>query len=199
MKKYFKLLLAVSLVSGLAFTSCKKDEKKDDEPKTTANSATYDGTTFTLASSWVQNYGAVGSANNIDLSLIGDGITVTSDTSVSGIGNVLYLEIFTTGSNFLTTGTYTFNENSIDAGAFNGKFSINYNGATDEAQDQFLISSGTLQVTAHSANNISVAFSGNLSNGKTLTANFTGSFRYSDYSGQMTANDAILAKEKLKM
>ncbi len=199
MKKYFKLLLAVSLVSGLAFTSCKKDEKKDDEPKTTANTANYDGSSFTLASSWVQNYGSFGAANNIDLLLLGDGITITSDSTGTGIANVLYLEIFTTGSNFLSTGTYTFNETSSDAGAFNGTFYVNLNAATDDAQDDFLISSGTLQVTAHTANNISVVFSGNLSNGKTLTANYSGSFRYSDRSDEMTSNDVILGKEKLKM
>lgn len=199
MKKYFKLLLAVSLLSGLAFTSCKKDEKKDDEPKTTANSATYDGSSFKLASSWVQNYGSVGSANNIDLFLIGDGITITSDTSATGIGNVLYLEIFTSGSDFLSTGTYTYNETSINAGAFNGEFSLNINTATDESEDEFMISSGTLEVTAHTTNNITVSFNGTLSNGKTLTATFSGSFRYTDYSDEMTSNEVIAAKEKFKM
>lgn len=109
MKKY--LLLSLGLV--LALSSCKKEED-DDTGGTTefSQELVLDGTKYTLGTGFMEFYPDYGvNSENLDLYFLSDGVTVHYDNdnypdSISGNGYMLYFEMFSSDSTFLSAGTY---------------------------------------------------------------------------------------------
>jgi hypothetical protein len=110
MKKAY-LLLGLSLM--LAVSACKKDEDDNDDTKPFPQELVVDGTRYEWGESFMEYYPDYGvNSENLDLFMFTDGITVHYDSdnlpdSISGNGYVLYFELFSADSTYLSAGTYT--------------------------------------------------------------------------------------------
>lgn len=182
--KKITLNLAVLLIITIAFSGCKKD-KKDDE--TTKNFLKVDGTDYDLSKGFLINYGIYGSSNNIDLVLISSGITVHEvmglPDSVSGTGNAIYFELYSTSGDKLQLGDYIYND-SGDAGTFDwADYLLNWNATQLPDADFTNITSGTVKVI-NNGTEYELSFSGKDSNNKTISGYYKGSLKWYDDSGK---------------
>jgi len=182
MKKNVK---AVSLL--LAFTimliSCKKDSN-DAIPE---NSVKYEGVEYPLTTGYLEYYGKVSGKQsyNMDLTLVSSGLTIYEVEgeidSVSGTGNILYFEIFTSDSNALDSRTYIFDpEETHEAGTFDYAIvGLNLNVLTFEG-DYFAIVSGSIKISKK-GEEYEVSVNCRNGTGKDITGFFKGTLKYFDY------------------
>lgn len=114
--KIFIPNVAVILFLGFAIAGCKKDSSKDE---TTKNYVNVDGTEYEISKGFITNYGMYNSAYNFDLVLVSSGLTILEymgmPDSVSGTGNEVYFEMYSSSSDKLAVGDYVYND-SGDAG-----------------------------------------------------------------------------------
>jgi len=145
-KKAFYALLAGSLL----FTSCRKDDD-DDNNDTNAfpQELVIDGTRHELGFAFMESYADFGNnSHNLDLLLLTDDLTIHYDASnypdsVSGNGHILYFELFSTDSTFLSAGTYGFDTNYA-AGTYSSAFLAPV--VNGEVSDPDQLQSGTVEV-----------------------------------------------------
>jgi hypothetical protein len=122
---------------------------------------------------------------NMDLTFLSSGLIVHESDgeidSLSGIGNVLYFEIFTSDSNSLDSRTYNFDpEQTYEAGTFdNGIVGMNLNVLTFEG-DYFPVVSGSIEVNKN-GDEYEVSINCKNGTGKTITGYFKGTLKYYDY------------------
>lgn len=102
MKNVFFALLAITAFT--VFSGCNND---DDDPGTTIkNEFTYDGTTYALAKGFLNDVGAnLNSSHDWDVFLVTAGVD-KSGFSLTGQGEIVYLDLNTDSSTGLKAGTY---------------------------------------------------------------------------------------------
>jgi hypothetical protein len=171
----------------LAFTIVLSGCKKDSNDETRSNAINYEGLEYSLSKGFLEYYGKVSDKEsyNMDLTLISSGLIVYELNgeidSVSGIGNVLYFEVFTSDSGFLDSRTYTFDPlKTYEPGTFdNGVVGLNLNVLTFEGE-YFPIVSGSFKINKKGDE---YEFSVNCKNGtgKTITGYFKGTLKYYNY------------------
>jgi hypothetical protein len=138
------------MIAGAALTSCNKDD--DDDDATPESYFMYDGKTYELTQAYIENYGEwEPGVYNLDLTMMSKGFTVNTSNgqiqSVTGTGNALYFEMYTSDSTKLDNRTYTYDEMSTANGTFDfGVIGINFNIAT-QTGTQHMVMSGTVTVS----------------------------------------------------
>jgi hypothetical protein len=182
MKNAFKFM-ALGAALMISVVAC-KDDKDDDGNNggtTFSQELTLDGTKYTLGSGFIYNYGTNGGGvANFDLNLITDGITVIYDNdgepdSVSGSGQVLYFETWSSDTTKMADGTYTIDTNSTNAGSISiGEIITIANGEVTDFKE---IVSGSLQVTV-SGNEHTITGSGKTKDGKDFSFSFKKNLNY---------------------
>lgn len=186
MKTLFKSLMALMVVGALT-TACKKETKTGGTtPPPSTSQLVLEGQSFTLDKGILENYGTDTSfyeGTNFDINLLTSDIKLHYDSngeidSVSGNGYVVYFETFSSGTNDLAPGTYTYNANSLKEGTFDvGAIYQIINGEPDPNDDNvFEITSGNLEVSKTGSNySLSGTFNAD-QNGvaKTVKVNYNG-------------------------
>ena len=107
-----KSILSILFVSSLFFASCGND---NDDNSSSSNSFTYKSKTYTLAKGFSIGWGESNTSNVYmkELYLVSSGITCTSSSSdykISGKGNSLYFNIYSSSQSGITVGTYKYSE-----------------------------------------------------------------------------------------
>jgi hypothetical protein len=185
MKTYLKTCLLAALLLP-AIISCKKDDTSS--PKN--NAITFKGTEYPLHNGYLEYYGQVAAQHsyNIDLTVVSSGIVVHEANgeidSISGNGNVMYFELFTSDSARIPSGTYKFDINqTYAANTFDhGAIGLNINIATMDAEYYFGIIDGNLKIKdLGTENSYEVILSAKNTLGSNVTAYFKGTFSYYDY------------------
>lgn len=148
MKKY--LFLSLSLV--LALSACKKEEEDDQTNGTTefSQELVVAGTKYTLGSGFMEYYPDYGvNSENLDLFLLSDGVTIHFDSdnypdSISGNGYLLYFEMFSADSTYLSNGTYVM-DSTLTVNTFSSSSLAQVvNGEVNSFDD---LNSGTVEVS----------------------------------------------------
>ena len=106
MKKLVQIVLIVLAINFLN-VQCNKDNT------ITKNAITYQNQVYNIDKGTLENYGIIhGTGNNLDLTLLSNGFTIHETNglidSISGTGNGIYFEMYTTGTTALAVGDYTF-------------------------------------------------------------------------------------------
>lgn len=102
MKNLFFALIA--LVSFTVFTGCNKDD--DDMGDEVKNEFTYDGTTYALTKGFLNDVGGnLNGSHDWDVFLVSSGVD-KNGFSLTGTGEIIYLDLNTDTSTGLVAGTY---------------------------------------------------------------------------------------------
>jgi len=180
MTKFTKPFIAILLLS-LFVSGCKKDEKK-----TVKNYFNYNGTEYILTQGFLENYGKYGDQGyNIDLSLLSSSFTIHQSNgeidSVSGIGDALVFQIYTSLPSKLDVKDYTYDATGSGAdGTFDwGMVAMDYNASTSNGT-QYEITGGKVSVTSNGSE-YEITINCTASNSKTITGYYKGSLKYYNY------------------
>lgn len=173
MKNILFVLIALALL-----ISCNKD--KDTGP---TNSVAFEGESYALDKGYLENHGLVPDANalySFDLWLVSNGIVVT-EADISGVGNMVYIALFSGSKDELTPGTYTFT--NTQASPFTFYFTLiglDYDVANKIGLN-FALVGGTV-IVANDGTNYEITLNGVLVNGKSVTAYYKGPLTLFDYT-----------------
>lgn len=195
MKLIYSTVFAL-LVISLFTIGCKKD--KDDEGS--KNYFKVDGTEYELTGGFIENWGNDYGAYNLDLTLIGPGVTVHHNSgevdSLTGTGQALYLEIFTSQASQLDVRDYTFDQSaSGTSGTFDtGMIGIGYNFSVGGGT-LYPVNGGTATVKAVGSE-YEISFNLTAS-GKNVTGYYKGSLQYYNY-GDKKASGTLQVVSKGK-
>lgn len=128
------------------FFSC-SDNRNNDEQNYTGK-LIIDNTTFPLSHGVIEYGGSLGSGHLFGIALGSEDIRF-ADGAVEGTGNILYLHVFSSSQNQLSSLTYSFdNTNSGEPATYWGYAYINRNFATGSLDSYYFITSGTLSFSA---------------------------------------------------
>lgn len=187
-----KIVFALGL-AALTMVACKKDDPAATTPAKGSGSFTYDGNTYALTQGTLDAYGGDSGVYNIDINLASSGLTLHEVNgkidSVSGVGHVLFLALYTSNATTLQTGSYNYDGISEfpSVNTFtDGTIGINANFQTEDGTFDF-VSSGTVTITSATRTSVAFTFTGMTESQKTLTANFSGSLPFYDYSASGVA------------
>lgn len=175
--KIFIRNVVVMLLLGFAIAGCKKDSAKNE----TKNYVNVDGTEYEISKGFITNYGLNNSAYNLDLVLISSGLTIHEimgmPDSVSGTGNVIYFEMYSSSSDKIALGDYNYND-SGNAGSFDyAEYMVNWNSALQPNSAGLEIKTGSVKVISN-GNEYELSFSGTNASNTTITGYYKGSLNY---------------------
>ncbi len=195
MKKIFQLLLGLTAINFFLI-QCLKDNNT-----TSQNSITYQNQVYNIDKGVLENYGKIhNTGNNLDLTLLSSGLVIHETDnlidSISGTGNGINFEMFTTGSAALSVGDYTFDEDSTgNPGTFDyGNVILNYNTTTNQGINQE-ITAGVISVK--SAGTIyEITFNCTLNNGRGITGYYKGTLKYYDNTPGVSMTKSAFLKHK---
>ncbi len=176
-------ILPIILLSLFIFTGCKKD-KDGDSPN---NYIKYDGEMYHIDKGILENYGQWDAgAYNLDLTLFSNEIKLIESqgeiTGVTGTGNYIYFEMFTSSTTHLDNGTYQYNYTSEEAGTFDqGAIAINYNIEYETGEIMQEITDGTVKVSKNS-DTYEITIDCTDEDGKSVTGYFKGTLTWYDAS-----------------
>jgi hypothetical protein len=181
MKKTLRVFLVLFAFSAL-LAGCKKDT--DTARK---NFIKYNDKEYTLSLGYLENYGQFFESEgyNIDLTLMSSGFKIHEANgeidSVSGTGNAIYFELFTSDSTELDSRIFTYDpEETRKAGTFdNGQVGIDFNAQTQEG-DIYNIVQGTVTVNK-SGTEYEITVACKDLSGKDITGYFKGKLKYYNY------------------
>lgn len=192
MKRFFTTAISVLTISLLIIT-CKKDVIA---PK---NSITYDNTEYDLNSGFLEFYGTIrGTGKNIDLTLISSGLVpvITNGLidSITGTGNGINFELFTTNSTSIDIGDYTYDAGKTGSpGTFDFANTIlNFNTVTAQGID-LDINGGKVSIIKNGSE-YELTFNCTGVDGKSVTGYYKGSLHYYDTS--TTTKSAKIKKRR---
>jgi len=172
-----KLLLLGLCIAFIFASSCKKDDKKETTG-TGTGSVTYNGVEYPLTKGVLELYGNLSKSvvYNAELFLFSSGIGY--DYGLTGQGNYIHLNIYSSSETDLLAGTYTYSY-SGEANTFDsGEFAIGVNNDDDTYDDKIYLGSGTLTI-AKSGSTYEITLSGNEKSG--ISATYTGTLHLEDY------------------
>lgn len=195
MKNLFKPIIAIVVLS-LFVAGCKKD-KKDAAAN---NNFNYNGVNYNLAKGFLENYGKTGTEGyNIDLSLLSSEFTIHESMgeidSVSGVGDAVYFEIYTSLPGKLDIKDYLYDAAGTRAdGTFDaGGLMMGYNSSTQTGA-ALEITGGKVSVTSNGSE-YEITFNGTASNGKTFTGYYKGALQYYTYAKKKKSVSEFSAKK----
>ena len=184
--KLLFLLVSISLVSF----SCGSDDDGDGGTAGGSGVLVYGDTEYQLKSGVIADYGEYfDGVYNFDVSLVDSGIrivdgeTIPTNDTFSGV----YFELFTSNSQDLEEGVYTFG-NGIEAGTYSSAEVI-IETAFDEDYEAFEINSGTFTVL-DDGSSYEFEFEGTTYNGTSFSGYYTGSLVSVDYSSELSRSAA---------
>lgn len=196
MKKIFTPFIAV-LILIVFVSGCKKD--KNDSAS--SNKFTYNGADYNLSKGFLENYG-MGSNGvyNLDLTMLSSNFTIHERggaiDSISGTGDGLYFETYTSLPGKLDVRDYVYDANSTGAnGTFDfGMLILGYN-VSAETGTVFEITAGKISVT-NNGSEYEISVNCTASNGKTITGYFKGSLNYYNYDKKKSLENGFLYKKR---
>lgn len=179
LKTAFVALLAISIF----IISC-----KDDEEPEKSNQMTIAGVEYELSYGVIENYGIWSSveAHNFDVTLLSSGFTVHEVNeeidSISGIGNGISFELFSSDSTDLAVGEYVYDANEEgNAGTFIYAGAVtNYNIETGEGPE-YDITGGKVTVNQNGST-YELSIDCTTDDNKTITGYYKGGLTMYDYS-----------------
>lgn len=182
--KNLKLLILLVSISLVSF-SCGSDDDGDGGSTSGSGVLVYGDTEYQLKSGVIEDYGEYSNGvYNFDISLVDsglrvvDGETVPTNDTFSGV----YFELFTSNSQDLVEGVYTFG-NGIGAGTY-GSAEVIIDAAFEDDYDAFDINSGTFTVL-DDGSSYEFEFEGTVSNGTSFSGYYTGSLVSVDSSSDL--------------
>lgn len=188
MKKFKVALLIFSAIFFVLF-ACKKDEETHS-----VNQITYNGENFELSKGIIESYGNFqgDEAFNFDVILLSSGFTVYEfngePDSVSGTGNAIVMEFYSSDSTNLASGEYRYDVTRV-AGTFDyAEAVIDFNTETEEGTE-LEITGGTIMVSNKGSN---YEFSFRLETSEQISLN-------GYYLGPLTRYDYKSSLKKLKI
>lgn len=194
MKRFFLILF----VSSLFFASCGDD---NDDNSSSSNSFTYKSKTYSLAKGFSIGWGESNTSNvyTKELYLVSSGITCTSSSSdyeMSGKGNFLYFEIYSSSQSGIAVGTYTYSESALYPSANTFDYcEIDLGCGWDAANYEWAeVTEGTLTVEK-SGTTYEITFEGFDTNNNKVTASYTGTLSNYDMSNNKKTS---LAAKKMR-
>lgn len=181
--------LLMALLAMLS--SCRKDSIEDARK----NAIGYDNKEYGLSEGYIEYYGRIPGKGsyNLDLTLLSSGFTLYEANgvidSVSGIGNIVYLEVFTADT-FFDSKPYTFDpEESHEAGTFD-RAAVGLNLNVNTYEGEFLtIASGSFKINRET-DLYEVTLNCRNETGKAITAYFKGTMKYYNYEDVFLKNTA---------
>lgn len=172
MKKTLNLIMLL-LAATYFLSSCSKDE----EPKVKENVIILDGTEYSISQAVTLEYGgSVDEGYNFDLYIGSSGLDFSEidNTGISGKGNILYFELWSTSTTGLAAGTYTASSSFVPNTYTSSYIAINYDTATDEVDEEYdEVATGGITISV-SGSTYTVTFDLTLPAGKKMTGNYTG-------------------------
>ena len=167
-----KVAVAITIIAVLfIFVSCTTTEDDPAEPGG-GSYFIYDGTTFTLASAIIEDYGANTepgeSGYDLDFWVATSGVDLINWT---GIGDLVVLDLNSPNST-LAPGTYTWSDTRTDFTLVDSVLIINYNLDTGAGTFVWVID-GTATVSVN-GDTYTVEFTLDLIDGKTVTGRYSG-------------------------
>ena len=180
MKKLLLLILTFSFVA----CSGGDDDNNDSNSPSQADVLSIGGTDYELDSGNLTDFGndSTNNANNIDLDLMGGGITAACNDDWTGQGQDIYFEMWTSQGGFLDSGTYQINE---DYSLFNisyADYALDMNLDDISAEwDWIMIDSGSVDVE-RSGDNYTISWDTIDVNGNVVAGSYSGTLSYCDVS-----------------
>ncbi|MCC5916904.1 MAG: hypothetical protein JJU02_06200 [Cryomorphaceae bacterium] len=167
MKKSFLSLAILSI--ALAFTACKKDDENNNKGK--KGTMTFNGEKKTVTNALLFYYGEWEGEHEWDL-ILTSGISieiVDGEIVASGSGDVINLEMASTGETLPTASNYPVNFDTTSMGNYiwGGFYTVNLTLPNEEFDEEYDIKSGSLD----------------LSHPKNGEIKATGTFVFEDWSG----------------
>ncbi|WP_026755554.1 hypothetical protein [Sediminibacter sp. Hel_I_10] len=179
--KNLKLIALFALALNLVTFSCNKDDDGgDDSSSSSENNITIDGTEFEIETAILEEWGINEDGSyDWDVTLFSDGVEIdAANSTITGTGAAIYLDLNTNSETGLVPGTYTFaNERAEFTWVF-AEAVTNFNFETENGES-FNAVSGTVVITGSGNNQVIVA---NLEdeNGNAITASYKGSLQMID-------------------
>ncbi|WP_205502567.1 hypothetical protein [Rufibacter psychrotolerans] len=178
----------LAVLAGFTFVSCSDDDEEEVSPNTD-NKVVYNGTTYSMKSGLVEDYGPSDNHYNYDF-YITDGTITTSNNDFEVVNSkiVLFAELLSPGTSEFKTGTFSFVQNYNDAGNENKHVfedalvvtDTNNDNILDEQDEELGVTGGTVKVSGGNNRNYTVEFDVTLENGKTAKGGYSGTFTYRD-------------------
>lgn len=185
-----------SLTIGLLIFNCKKSITSVTPLK---NAITYNGTEYDLNTGILEYYGKLqGTGINFDLIFLSSGLVPVTNNgmvdSITGTGNGINFEIFSTGTTALNVGDYTFDASKTGtAGTFDFANTIlNFNTVNQQGID--LDMNGGKVTIKQNGSVYELTFNCTGVDGKSVTGYFKGSLQY--YNNTGIAKSARLKKHR---
>jgi hypothetical protein len=208
MKNMIKFLTGIFLVGSLLI-SCSKD---NDASK--RNYLKIGETEYILSKGTCENYGQMKDDHkydgyNLDLALFSSDFTISTESNgnmnVSGLGQIIYFEMYSSKDNEFDIGDYTLNlSKPLPVGTFNyGDFVTSYSDennnivwVTDENDDNdwVKITSGTVSISK-SDSEYSITINCISETGESVTGFFKGELQYFDYTEDAKPANLILSEK----
>lgn len=173
--KTIKLLTSL-LLGTMLFAGCGGDDDSDSE---SGNYFKINGKTYELKVGYLQNWGMDADyydGYNVDLLLVSDGITFDAENEeFSGTGDGIYFEMYSSMSNQLPAGSYTYSStepNSTSTFDY-GEYYVDFNTSTYDYTSYGFFNSGTITVSK-SGSTYEISFTCTSSEGQSCTGYFKG-------------------------
>jgi hypothetical protein len=184
--KTINITIIATVLISLLIASCEKEKETEEIKKT--NHLKIGETEYTLSSGALENYGqdeaGIYDVYNTDLTLFSDGITITNEDGelvVSGSGQIIYFEMFSSTETSLDIGTYNLNIQPFSLKTFDyADYMIGWNQTVDD-DDWTEIASGEVTVNKNS-NEYEITINCTDENGQKLTGFFKGTLSYYNYT-----------------
>lgn len=151
MKKFKHALLILSAIV-IVVSACKKDNAEEKQ-----NSFSYNGSNHELSKGIIESYGSFPdeTAFNFDVILMSTGFTLYESNgepdSISGIGNAIVMEFYSSDSTDLAAGEYTYDVTRAEGTFDYADAVMNFNTVTEEGTE-IEISGGTIVVNKNGSN-----------------------------------------------
>lgn len=169
--KNVKFLAMAAIAAGMMFTSCDKDDDKDDAPSAANNEMTYDGTTSSMILGTYVDFG------------LGAPFTEAQDSNqtqfyqgiftVSSLKHSLNFTLASSDTSGIKVGTYVFvNDNDSTFAVEAGADYCTYGQLVVSASGTFIpVESGSMTVNSFDGENLNADFSF-IADGKTVSGNY---------------------------
>ncbi|MGE0078357.1 MAG: hypothetical protein AB7S48_10900 [Bacteroidales bacterium] len=164
-------IIAILFSLGLILSSC-----TDSEDKYTNNkSFSYDGTSYALSKGAIIKYVSAEKSGpfKLDLCLASTGINFDS---LTGTGDFIYLEMYSTLSTALTSGDYFYAETGETFTFDSAKIYINYNLTTKEGTEIKIVD-GTVTIS-NTGNSYEISLTCKDADGKEISGEYTGALQF---------------------
>ena len=187
MKNFLKILWIAPLL--LMFNCGDDDDDSTPVNPLADNVLTVGNVSYDLEWGSILNYGEFEEGSgiiNLDLELWSNGIESESDCDLSGEGQGIYFEMFTSNETSLDDGTYTYSMDP-ELGTWDyGDYILNLDVSEDDTDIEnnwIMINSGSVTIDK-TGSNYNISWDLVDGDGVSITGNFSGSLNYCDYSGE---------------